>query len=183
MQPGEEEFWNQNQGDNIVPEHKQIPGDQNTTEPQPQVIGQVEPNQQQQFTQNQFGQQNAQQQFGQQQFGQQQFGQQQFGQQQYGQQQYAQQPIGGMVNHYQPQMMQSGGKSRMAAGLLGLLLGGLGIHNFYLGYTGKAVAQLLITVLSFGLLAFVPAIWGAIEGVLILTDKNYLDADGFPLEG
>lgn len=183
MQPGEDEFWNQNQGDNIVPEHKQILGDQNTTEPQPQVIGQVEPNQQQQFTQNQFGQQNAQQQFGQQQFGQQQFGQQQFGQQQYGQQQYAQQPIGGMVNHYQPQMMQSGGKSRMAAGLLGLLLGGLGIHNFYLGYTGKAVAQLLITVLSFGLLAFVPAIWGAIEGVLILTDKNYLDADGFPLEG
>ena len=169
MQPGEDEFWNQNQGDNVVPEHKQISGNQSTTEPQSQVIGQVDPNQQQQFAQNQFGQQNA---------------QQQFGQQQYGQQQYAQQPIGGMVNQYQPQqMMQSGGKSRMAAGILGLLLGGLGIHNFYLGYTGKAVAQLLITLLSFGLLAFIPAIWGLIEGVMILTDKNYLDADGFPLEG
>ena len=168
MQPGEDQFWNQNQGDNIVPEHKQIPGDQSTTQPQSQVIGQVDPNQQQQFAQNQFGQQNA---------------QQQFGQQQYGQPQYAQQPIGGMVNQYQPQMMQSGGKSRIAAGLLGLLLGGLGIHNFYLGYTGKAIAQLLITVLSFGLLAFIPAIWGLIEGVMILTDKNYLDADGFPLEG
>ena len=169
MQPGEDEFWNQNQGDNVVPEHKQISGNQSTTEPQSQVIGQVDSNQQQQFAQNQFGQQNA---------------QQQFGQQQYGQQQYAQQPIGGMVNQYQPQqMMQSGGKSRMAAGILGLLLGGLGIHNFYLGYTGKAVAQLLITLLSFGLLAFIPAIWGLIEGVMILTDKNYLDADGFPLEG
>lgn len=168
MQPGEDQFWNQNQGDNIVPEHKQIPGDQSTAQPQSQVIGQVELNQQQQFAQNQFGQQNA---------------QQQFGQQQYGQPQYAQQPIGGMVNQYQPQMMQSGGKSRIAAGLLGLLLGGLGIHNFYLGYTGKAIAQLLITVLSFGLLAFIPAIWGLIEGVMILTDKNYLDADGFPLEG
>lgn len=169
MQPGEDEFWNQNQGDNVVPEHKQISENQSTTEPQSQVIGQVDSNQQQQFAQNQFGQQNA---------------QQQFGQQQYGQQQYAQQPIGGMVNQYQPQqMMQSGGKSRMAAGILGLLLGGLGIHNFYLGYTGKAVAQLLITLLSFGLLAFIPAIWGLIEGVMILTDKNYLDADGFPLEG
>ena len=168
MQPSEDQFWNQNQGDNIVPEHKQIPGDQSTTQPQSQVFGQVDPNQQQQFAQNQFGQQNA---------------QQQFGQQQYGQPQYAQQPIGGMVNQYQPQMMQSGGKSRIAAGLLGLLLGGLGIHNFYLGYTGKAIAQLLITVLSFGLLAFIPAIWGLIEGVMILTDKNYLDADGFPLEG
>ena len=168
MQPSEDQFWNQNQGDNIVPEHKQIPEDQSTTQPQSQVIGQVDPNQQQQFAQNQFGQQNA---------------QQQFGQQQYGQPQYAQQPIGGMVNQYQPQMMQSGGKSRIAAGLLGLLLGGLGIHNFYLGYTGKAIAQLLITVLSFGLLAFIPAIWGLIEGIMILTDKNYLDADGFPLEG
>lgn len=168
MQPSEDQFWNQNQGNNVVPEHKQIPGDQSTTQTQSQVIGQVDPNQQQQFAQNQFGQQNA---------------QQQFGQQQYGQPQYAQQPIGGMVNQYQPQMMQSGGKSRMAAGILGLLLGGLGIHNFYLGYTGKAVAQLLITVLSFGLLAFIPAIWGLIEGIMILTDKNYLDADGFPLEG
>ena len=93
MQPGEDQFWNQNQGDNIVPEHKQIPGDQSTAQPQSQVIGQVDPNQQQQFAQNQFGQQNA---------------QQQFGQQQYGQPQYAQQPIGGMVNQYQPQMMQSG---------------------------------------------------------------------------
>ena len=168
MQPSEDQFWNQNQGNNVVPEHKQIPGDQSTTQTQSQVIGQVDPNQQQQFAQNQFGQQNA---------------QQQFGQQQYGQPQYAQQPIGGMVNQYQPQMIQSGGKSRMAAGILGLLLGGLGIHNFYLGYTGKAVAQLLITVLSFGLLAFIPAIWGLIEGIMILTDKNYLDADGFPLEG
>ena len=163
MQPGEDEFWNQNQGDNVVPEHKQISGNQSNTQPQSQVFGQGVPNQQQQFTQNQFGQQNPQQQFG--------------------QQQYGQQPIGGMVNQYQPQMMQSGGKSRMAAGILGLLLGGLGIHNFYLGYTGKAVAQLLITVLSFGLLAFIPAIWGLIEGIMILTDKNYLDADGFQLEG
>lgn len=29
-------------------------------------------------------------------------------------------------------------KSKMAAGLLGIFLGGLGIHNFYLGYTGKS---------------------------------------------
>ena len=159
MQPSEDQFWNQAQGQNVIPDHKQTNGDQTMNQPQSQTMGQVNPNQQQQFAQSQFAQQ------------------------QYGQPQYAQQPIGGMVNQYQPQMMQSGGKSRIAAGLLGLLLGGLGIHNFYLGYTGKAIAQLLITVLSFGILAFIPAIWGLIEGVMILTDKNYLDADGFPLEG
>jgi TM2 domain-containing membrane protein YozV/ribosomal protein L40E len=38
-------------------------------------------------------------------------------------------------------------KSRTAYVLLGLFLGGLGIHNFYAGYTGKGVAQLLITLL------------------------------------
>lgn len=47
-----------------------------------------------------------------------------------------------------PGQAQSGAaqKSKLAAGLLGIFLGSLGIHNFYLGYTGKAVAQLLISV-------------------------------------
>lgn len=38
-------------------------------------------------------------------------------------------------------------KSRIAYILLGVFLGCLGVHNFYAGYTGKAVAQLLISVL------------------------------------
>ena len=37
-------------------------------------------------------------------------------------------------------------KSRTAYVLLGLFLGGLGIHNFYAGYAGRGVAQLLITL-------------------------------------
>ena len=45
---------------------------------------------------------------------------------------------------------QVGQKSKVAAGILGILLGALGVHNFYLGYTGKGVAQLLISVLSLG---------------------------------
>ena len=31
---------------------------------------------------------------------------------------------------------------KMVAGLLGILLGGLGVHKFYLGFTGTAVIQL-----------------------------------------
>ncbi|WP_420796174.1 TM2 domain-containing protein [Bifidobacterium merycicum] len=64
-------------------------------------------------------------------------------------------------------------KSKLAAGLLGIFLGSLGVHNFYLGNTGKAVAQLLLTVL--GCLVFIgPAIagiWGLIEGILILCSS------------
>ena len=69
-------------------------------------------------------------------------------------------------------------KSKIAAGLLGIFLGSFGVHNFYLGYTGKAVGQLLITVLSCGFLSFVSAIWGLVEGILILTGSINVDAEG-----
>ncbi len=72
-------------------------------------------------------------------------------------------------------------KSKLAAGLLGIFLGGLGVHNFYLGYTGKAVAQLLISILSCGFLAAVSSIWGLIEGILILTGSISIDGQGNPL--
>lgn len=72
-------------------------------------------------------------------------------------------------------------KSKLAAGLLGILLGALGVHNFYLGYNGKAVGQLLITVLSCGILSPISAIWGLIEGICILTGSINVDAEGNPL--
>ena len=72
----------------------------------------------------------------------------------------------------------TGAKSKVLAGLLGIFVGSLGVHNFYLGYNGKAIAQLLMTVLSFGLLAAVSAIWGLIEGIMILTGSISEDANG-----
>lgn len=72
-------------------------------------------------------------------------------------------------------------KSRLVAGLLGIFLGIFGIHNFYLGYNGKGTAQLLITLLSFGILSFVTYIWGLIESILILTGQT-TDAFGNDLK-
>lgn len=69
-------------------------------------------------------------------------------------------------------------KSKLAGGLLGIFLGALGVHNFYLGYTGKAVGQLLITILSCGVLSFVSGIWGLIEGIMILAGNIDKDANG-----
>lgn len=82
----------------------------------------------------------------------------------------------GNTNNVNPQA-----KSKLAAGLLGIFLGSLGVHNFYLGYTGKAVAQLLISVLSCFTLSFASAIWGLIEGILILTGSISVDGNGNPL--
>lgn len=70
------------------------------------------------------------------------------------------------------------GKSKVAAGLLAIFLGTLGVHNFYLGYTGKAVAQLLITLLTCGIGTIVSGTWAFIEGILILTGNINTDADG-----
>ena len=72
-------------------------------------------------------------------------------------------------------------KSRLAAGLLGIFFGMFGVHNFYLGNTGKAIAQLLISVLSCCILSPISAIWGFIEGIMILTDNITTDGRGLPL--
>ena len=64
-------------------------------------------------------------------------------------------------------------KSKIIAGLLGLFLGTLGVHNFYLGYTGKAVAQLLLTLIGWIILIgpIISGIWALIEAVLILCSS------------
>lgn len=68
-------------------------------------------------------------------------------------------------------------KSKIAAGLLGIFLGGLGIHNFYLGFTGKAIAQIVLS-----LFCGIGAIWGLIEGIMILAGSINKDAKGIPLK-
>lgn len=64
-------------------------------------------------------------------------------------------------------------KSKLAAGLLGLFLGGYGVHNFYLGNTKRAVIQLLLTIFTCGL----AGIWGFVEGILILTGASGYQTD------
>ncbi len=67
------------------------------------------------------------------------------------------------------------GKSKVVAGILGILLGSLGIHKFYLGYTAPGVIMLLATLLTCGALGVVMEIIGLIEGVkyLCMTDEEF----------
>ena len=67
-------------------------------------------------------------------------------------------------------------KSKVAFVLLGVFLGSLGIHNFYIGRTKQGVIQLLITVLSAGTLSLVSWIWAIVD----ICNVN-ADANGVPL--
>lgn len=68
-------------------------------------------------------------------------------------------------------------KSRTAYILLGIFLGGLGIHNFYAGYSGKGIAQLLISILIGWLIIPLIAVW--IWVIVEICTVN-ADAQGVP---
>ena len=57
-------------------------------------------------------------------------------------------------------------KDRTTAGILAILLGGIGTHKFYLGETFKGVIYLLFCW------TFIPAIVALIEGILYLTKSD-----------
>lgn len=77
-------------------------------------------------------------------------------------------------------------KSRMAAGILAILAGTLGLHNFYLGNSQRGLTQLLLAVLgsaiTCGISTIVVMIWGITEGVKILEHKVNTDANGVLLK-
>lgn len=60
-------------------------------------------------------------------------------------------------------------KNKIVAAILALLLGGLGIHKFYLGQNGKGVLYLLFCW------TYIPAIIAFVEGIMILcsNDENF----------
>lgn len=66
------------------------------------------------------------------------------------------------------------GKSKVAAGLLGIFLGGLGIHKFYLGKAGQGVLYLIFCW------TFIPAIIGFIEGIVYLCESDESFAKKYP---
>jgi TM2 domain-containing membrane protein YozV len=60
----------------------------------------------------------------------------------------------------------AGSEKKIPAGILGILLGGLGIHKFYLGYTKEGIIQILLSFICIG------GIIGLIEGIIYLTKSD-----------
>ncbi|MCR5831424.1 MAG: TM2 domain-containing protein [Lachnospiraceae bacterium] len=76
-----------------------------------------------------------------------------------------------------------GNKDRVAAGLLAIFVGGIGIHKFYLGYNKEGIITLVISLATCGVGAGVMSIIGLIEGIIYLTKSDdefrYTYVDGY----
>lgn len=68
-------------------------------------------------------------------------------------------------------------KQKLVAALLQIFLGGFGVGRFYTGHTNVAIAQIAVTWVTCG----IGGIWPFIDGILMLTNDEFLDANGLPL--
>lgn len=73
----------------------------------------------------------------------------------------------------------SGAKNGLAAGLLAIFLGALGIHKFYLGYTGPGLVYLLtntigwiVTIFFLGIPNIILGLIALVEGIIYLTKSD-----------
>jgi TM2 domain-containing membrane protein YozV len=65
-----------------------------------------------------------------------------------------------------------GSEKKVMAAVFGILLGGLGIHKFILGYTGAGLTMLLVSLLTCGICYPVMHLIGLIEGIIYLTKTD-----------
>lgn len=65
-------------------------------------------------------------------------------------------------------VLKDAASKKMAAGLCGILLGGLGVHKFIIGQTNQGILRIVITVVTCGF----GSVIGLIEGIIYLTKSD-----------
>lgn len=74
------------------------------------------------------------------------------------------------------QATSNGENKKVLAGILAILLGGLGIHKFILGYNKEGIILLVTTlvlgVITCGIASMVTWIIGLVEGIVYLTKSD-----------
>jgi TM2 domain-containing membrane protein YozV len=61
-----------------------------------------------------------------------------------------------------------GAEKKVMAGILGIVLGGFGVHKFVLGYTTEGIIQIVLTFITCGIGSLI----GTIEGIIYLTKSD-----------
>lgn len=77
---------------------------------------------------------------------------------------------------YEPAYAPVDSSKKIAAGICGILLGGLGIHKFILGYTQAGIIMLVVSLVvsipTCGIAYLVMQIIGVIEGIIYLSKSD-----------
>lgn len=73
-------------------------------------------------------------------------------------------------------------KSKSVFIILGLFLGSLGLHDFYVGKRGAGLVHLFMTIFGFGFGGMLSWAWALIELFIRLGNSNPTDENGNPLE-
>ena len=68
--------------------------------------------------------------------------------------------------HVVPKSLEE--SKRVITGILAILFGSLGVHKFILGYTKEGIIQIILTIVSCGVLSLI----GLIEGIIYLTKTD-----------
>ena len=82
-------------------------------------------------------------------------------------------------------------KSRKTAALFAFLLGGVGVHSFYLGFKTKGILHIVLYCVAVTLcfipyvnlfvglpLALANSTWALVEAITIVANRNFVDANG-----
>lgn len=75
-------------------------------------------------------------------------------------------------------------EKKVLVGVLGIVLGGLGIHKFILGFQKEGIIMLLVSLiggmLTLGFAAYGMAVIGLIEGIIYITktDEDFYQTYG-----
>ena len=79
-------------------------------------------------------------------------------------------------SHQNPQFNSYRSEKKLAAGLLGILLGAFGANKFFLGYINEGIIQIVLNIVTCGIATIIPLI----EGIIYLTmsdehfDRTYV---------
>lgn len=68
--------------------------------------------------------------------------------------------------------MDKSDKSRWLFVLLAILLGQIGIHNFYAGHNFRGICQLILTLITFGYIAGFMVFLNVLEAIFVTRDGD-----------
>ncbi len=70
----------------------------------------------------------------------------------------------------------AGSDKKIVAGICGIVLGGLGVHKFIMGYTTEGIIMLVTWIVGMFLLCGIPSlvvsVIGIVEGIIYLTKSD-----------